>query len=73
MSDNNNAAPYPTFEVEFESSWVKGTVVSRNTDSDISIKKIDDGGFGTQMYLISESETLNDKPDKSLRDRKSVV
>ena len=67
MSDNNNAAPYPTFEVEFESSWVKGTVVSRNTDSDISIKKIDDGGFGTQMYLISESETLNDKPDKSLR------
>ena len=47
MSDNNNAAPYPTFEVEFESSWVKGTVVSRNTDSDISIKKIDDGGFGT--------------------------
>lgn len=67
MSDNNNAAPYPTFEVEFESSWVKGTVVSRNTDSDISIEKIDDGGFGTQMYLISESETLNDKPDKSLR------
>lgn len=67
MSDNNNAAPYPTFEVEFESSWVKGTVVSRNTDSDISIEKIDDGGFGIQMYLISESETLNDKPDKSLR------
>ena len=30
-------------------------------------QKIDDGGFGTQMYLISESETLNDKPDKSLR------
>lgn len=67
MSDNNNAAPYPTFEVEFESSWVKGTVVSRNTDSDISIEKIDDGAFGTQMYLISESETLNDKPEKSLR------
>ncbi len=64
MSDNNNTAPYPTFEVEFESSWVKGTVVSRNTDSDISIEKIDEGGFETEMYLISESETLADKPEE---------